>query len=53
MKRPKGQLVFHRDAEGPQDDSRMGWSPEAEIPRCEEEWEAGRLALPRNSGFCP
>lgn len=44
-------MIFHRDAEGPQEDSSMAWSLEAEIPRHEEEWLARRLSLSRSKGF--
>lgn len=37
-----GMVGFCRDAEGPQEDSRIGWSLEAEILRHKVEWEAGR-----------
>lgn len=46
-----GMVGFCRDAEGPQEDSRIGWSLEAEILRHKVEWEAGRWARPRSRGF--
>lgn len=44
-------MIFHRDAEGPEDDSSMAWSLEAEIPRHEGVWLARRLALSGRRGF--
>lgn len=46
-----GMVDFCRDAEGPQEDSRIGWSLEAEILRHKVEWEAGRWAQPRSRDF--
>lgn len=46
-----GMVGFCRDAEVPQEDSRIGWSLEAEILRHKVEWEAGRWARPICRGF--